>query len=334
MQEKKIKHSRECPLCNSSNTGIAAQMSAQQIINSSSYYDESWYERLAVEPESTFGISKCNHCDFVFSSQVPNDEFLNQIYGDSDSLESSIAIFARPQRAAFVYRSLAMLLDAISLNLQQDERGVVADKIKILDVGCAFGTGSLGLAASHYPYEVSGVEWSQTTRDYLAEQGMRTYKTLDEIESSQRYDGIILNDVLEHVAAPATFISKLANHCHPNTAIWVSVPDFIEWRLNDVLVQVNKGSMNVPIDMNPWEHLSYFTPRSLTTMMADCGFKRWNRPFVDYTIRRGSLLGSIKTLLRTLRDSWRIFKGSYPSDYQTSGIFVLKNASGARTKSE
>lgn len=315
--------SRECPLCASSNVHIVARMSAQQIIHSSAYYDDSWYARLQVEPESTFGIAKCDDCCFVFSSQVPSESFLDQIYGYSPSLESSVATFARPARAAFAYRSLAELLDTIGAHAQQDGRGVVANKIKILDVGCAFGVGSLGLAVQHYPYEVSGVEWSQATRDYLAEQGMRTYKTLDEIDSSLYFDGIILNDVLEHVADPVSFVKKLATYCHANTAVWVNVPDFIEWRMGDVLAQVNAGSMNVPKDMNPWEHLSYFSPQSLTKLMADAGFKRKPKLQVDYKIRRGAFVDTIKTMLRTLRDSWRIYTGRYPNDYQTSDIFIL-----------
>ena len=322
MTKKNDNSSRECPTCNSSNTTVVAQMSAQQIINSSPYYDESWYERLQVKPESLFGVSKCDDCQFVFSSQVPDDEFLDKIYGSSDSLDSGIAVFARPARAAFAYHSYATLLDAIAEHMQKDDRGVVSEKVKILDIGCAFGTGSLGLAVEGYPYEVFGVEWSQATRDYLAKQGMHTYKTLDDVDSTLKFDGIILNDVLEHVPDPVAFVSKLANHCHKNTAVWVNVPDFIEWRLNDILAQMRQGSMNVPTDMNPWEHLSYFTPQSLTNLMAGAGFKRWDKPHVDYKISRGSLLNTIKSALRTLRDSWRIYKGSYPNDYQTSGIFL------------
>ena len=321
--DKQSNRSRHCPLCNASEACVVAQMSAQQIINSSAYYDDSWYARLQVEPQSTFSISKCDSCHFVFSSQVPSDAFLDQVYGFSRSIESSVATFARPARAAFAYRSLAKLLDAIDANVKQDERGVVADKIKILDIGCAFGVGSLGLAVEHYPYEVSGVEWSPATREYLTKQGMRTYKTLGEIDDSLQFDGIILNDVLEHVPDPASFVAELKTHCHQNTAVWVNVPDFSEWRTGEIIAQVNSGSMTVPKDMNPWEHLSYFSPSALNRLMESAGFTRWSQSQVDYRIRRGSFVESIKTLLRTLRDSWRIYQGRYPNEYLTSDIFVL-----------
>lgn len=320
-----INSARSCPLCNSNHTLQIAQMSAEQIVNSSAYYDESWYARLDVKPNSAFGLSKCQRCDFIYSSSVPSDSFLDKIYSPSNSIESSIATFARPARAAYAFASLSTLLDAISARSAQDKRGVVIQKTKILDVGCAFGVASLGLALEHYPYEISGVEWGHSTREYLSKQGMHTYKQLDEIDSSLRFDGIILNDVLEHVPEPAAFLRQLAGFCHENTAIWVNVPNFIEWRMDAILEQVNQQSMSVPKDMNPWEHLSYFSPTTLNTLMQKSGFERFPSAHVELKIKRGTLLHTAKNLIRILRDSWRIHKGTYPNEFSTSGIFIVKN---------
>lgn len=315
--------SRACPLCGGDNTPIIARIRADQIIRSSPYYDDSSYERLGVSPSATYGISQCRECDFVFASQVPSDEFLERLYGGEGAIESAVRIFARPGRAAYAFRALSRLLQAIAARTNVDGKGVAEHPIKILDVGCAYGVGSLGLIHCHYPYEVAGVEWSKSTRDYLSSQGMAAYSSLDDVAAGTVFDGILLNDILEHVPNPVDVVTKLRELSDSRTVIWVSVPNFIDWRLSDIVIQIDAGSTSIPTDLNPWEHLSYFSPRTLDALMKIAGAKRLTENPVEYPIACESIGEVFKAWARVARDVWRIYTHKYPRGFTTAAIFVF-----------
>jgi len=321
------KRREACPLCDKKSFRILVKVSAQQIVESSPFYNEASYKRLRVSPSSLFGVSQCDACGFVFSSDIPSDEFLERLYGESGNIKKSVEVFARPQRAAYAFRALSILLSALAKQETISKTGVISDKLKILDVGCAFGVGSLGLAQNFYPYDISGVEWSDSTRNYLSDQGMTVYRSLDDIRKGTQFDGILLNDILEHIPDPLQFISKIHALSHANTFVWVNVPNFIDWRLRDVVKTASSGSMDVPKDFNPWEHLSYFSPKSLTALMLEAGFNRWSQMPLEYPIQYDSSTNLMKMWIRSIRDIWRIYRKKYPSEFSTAALFKQRDDS-------
>lgn len=315
--------SRACPLCAGNNITILADIRSDQIVESSPYYDDSSYIHLGVRPDCKFGISRCIDCRFVFSSQVPDDAFLEKLYGETQALEKSVAIFARPERAAYAFGALSRLLSAMSMRCNMNEQGMLARSLRILDIGCAFGVGSLGLARRYYPYDVTGIEWSQTTRDYLTSQGMAVYRSVYDLPTESSFDGILLNDVLEHLPDPVCFMKQLRKLTHAGTVMWVNVPNFIDWRLLEIVRQIRSGSNKIPRDLNPWEHLSYFSPKTLDALMGVAGFTRMPQIPVNYPIQCETLLELTRTLLRTFRDVLRIYQKRYPNEVSTSAIYSV-----------
>ena len=314
-----MKHnSRNCPLCASTQSQQLATMDAQQIIQSNTYYDDSLYTKLNIKPNDSFSISQCTTCQFVFSSSIPSQAFLSSLYETNDTAGEA-RIFARPDRAAFLFKSLSTLLTTMA-RLQPSQH---QKKLRILDIGCAYGVGSLGLAMQHYPYEISGVELSESTRNYLEQQGMTTYRTTEDIPSNQSFDGILLNDILEHIPEPLNFLEKIRSISHPNTAIWVNVPNFVDWRLSTIVQQANSGSTQVPKDFNPWEHLSYFSPQSLDHALATIGAHRLHSPTSDYAIRHDSIKECIKTSIRFVRDIMRLHQNTYFNRNTTTSIYTF-----------
>lgn len=314
-------------------------MSAEQIVNSSAYYGETAYDKLKVTKEDRFGVSQCTDCGFVFTTSVPENDFLNTLYASQD-IEKSVPVFARPSRAAYAFQSLSTLLSAMSERMSEtppepspepfpdrrtpNPQGLVNKTLNILDIGCAFGVGSLGLARTHYPYKISGVEWSAATRNYLSSEGMTTYQSVEDIPNTESFDGILLNDVLEHVPNPIEFLEKIRDISHANTAIWVNVPNFIDWRLESIVQQCSAGSMDVAKDFNPWEHLSYFNPESLDQAMATIGATRQINDTIDYPVRCHSISDYIKSLLKFARDLRKIYKKDYLNTVSTAAIYTFK----------
>ena len=165
---------------------------------------------------------------------------------------------SRPGRAAHAFQSLSLLLSALAQRVELDARGCVARPLRLLDVGCAYAVGSLGLVHRYYPYELTGVEWSAATRQYLQSQGANVYPSLESIPEGELFDAVILNDVLEHVPDPLAFLRQVKRCSQPNVVVWINVPDFSWWRMKAVVDDLKAGATVVPKDLNPWEHLSYF----------------------------------------------------------------------------
>ena len=314
--------SRPCPLCGGTDVSIFASMTASQIVDSSPYYDHSAYERLEVRPTDRYGISRCATCGFMFASSEPSERFLGRLYSQNGDLESSVRVFARPERAAYLFKAVSNLLGAIAGQVRGDERGVTPRPIRILDVGCAFGVGSLGLAIPGYPYEIAGVEMDESVRDFLSARGMTVYCSVNEVPADVAYDGILLNDVLEHLPDPVSFVKQLASFSRKGTAAWVNVPNFIGWRMEQVVREVASGATSIPLDLNPWEHLSYFTPSTLDVLMRHGGFERQALDPVECPVSCRSAADLPKALVKAVRDVWRVFRKQYPSRFHTSSIYV------------
>lgn len=297
-------------------------ISARQIIESTPFYGEGHYQLLGVNPTDHFGISWCHACSFGFSSALPGDAFLTRLYGSELAPEQGVPVFARPGRAAHAFHSLSLLLSALASRVEMDERGCLARPLRLLDVGCAYGVGSLGLVHRHFPYELTGVEWSASTRQYLQSEGAHAYPSLESIPEGQLFDAVILNDVLEHVPDPLLFLAQVRQRSQRHAVLWVNVPDFAWWRLQAMVRDLEAGARVVPKDLNPWEHLSYFSPRSLHAALASAGWRRLPQQTVDYSFRCASSSDLLKALPRFVRDTWRILRGTYYSSVRTSGLFT------------
>ena len=315
--------SRDCPLCASSSWKIIARGHAEQIVRASPYYDQSSYSKLGIAPTTAFTLSRCRSCHFVYSSHVPSEAFLDRLYSDQGDLEQSVRVFSRPGRAAAAFRSLSDLLGEIANRRETDHRGVTDRPVRILDIGCAYGVGTLGLVHPHYPYEVVGVDSSKLAREYVSAQGMQSYRSLNELIDVEPFDGILLNDVLEHVGDPVMFMNDVKNLTHSRTAIWVNVPNYIDWRLSEILQSVNSGATSIPTDLNPWEHLSYFSPSTLNALMEKVGARRLRAVNIDYPVNCDSLKDFLVSITRACRDFFWIYSGKYPDQISTSGIFVF-----------
>lgn len=299
-------------------------MTARQIIESSPYYDESVYARLGVMPDDSYPLVSCNCCHFNFAGVVPDDGFLARLYGDSDGsgLESRIEVFARPQRMAQQLTTYAELLRIIANRVQLDPRGVPAHKVRVLDFGCGIGAGILALCRQGFPYETYATDFSAGTLTYLSSQGVCTAEGLDGIQNATDLDAVVLSDVLEHVPDPATLVEQVALRASRMGVIWISVPNFIDWRMRAAVAQVKSGG-RVMMDLNPWEHLSYFSPSSLDALMSKVGFERAKFGQVDLTVNiRGSNKDRLMSAVRLLRDFIRAHSGKYPNKYTTTAAFV------------
>jgi hypothetical protein len=193
--------------------------------------------------EVTFTAVMCKDCGFVcdLPRAEPDDVHSKyaaltswgQDYGESDT----DAIVERRSRNIF-----AAVQSAIPLK----------PPMRILDFGG--GDGRLMRtfrAAGHHTflvdYNISPVEWIQKLGD-----------TLDNLTPTTRFDLIVANHVLEHVAEPTDVVRRLSRHLYEDGHLFLEVPMEI-WRA-------------APAPLEPVTHVNYFVPGSLRRCLEEAGF--------------------------------------------------------------
>jgi SAM-dependent methyltransferase len=123
---------------------------------------------------------------------------------------------------------------------------------KVLDVGC--GTGWLAECFDDY----IGIDGSEGMVTAAAEQGRRVQ--LGDVDGAlpfedASFDGVVLKDLLEHVADPVAVVGEARRVLKPGGLAFASSPDAQRWVWND------------------YTHRRPFTRKAFRLLFADCGFE-------------------------------------------------------------
>jgi SAM-dependent methyltransferase len=156
----------------------------------------------------------------------------------------------------------------------------------LFDVGCA--NGALLREAQAAGFEASGLEPSpEMARRASARSGcrVRAGSIEDALLEGGRFDVVTLFDVLEHLCDPLPVLRKLRLSLVPGGLLAVTVPDFGGW-------WARLTGPRWPF-VTPWEHVLYFTRRSLVCTLEHAGFQ-------DITFRRAQTPLSFGTLTSKL----------------------------------
>lgn len=140
----------------------------------------------------------------------------------------------------------------------------------ILDVGCGFGFALGGLRLLGY-HNISGVDQSPQQAEVCRRSGFDVAVTKDTAawlhEREQKYDAVLLFDVLEHVPVELQidFLRAIYACLRPDGTLLLTVPNANSilanrWRYND------------------YTHFSSFTEYSLSFVLQNAGFEK---PWID-----------------------------------------------------
>ena len=82
-------------------------------------------------------------------------------------------------------------------------------------------------------------------------------------------DAITMWDVFEHIRNPLEFLQQIQSACHPQTLVYVSVPSGAINPLKARLARLlGRGA-----GLIPWEHVFYYTKKSLPAIFERAGFE-------------------------------------------------------------
>jgi len=284
---------RSCPSCFASQPRPLFQLSPSQFIQPN--YEPELQRRFGIEPGRKFGVVRCGRCSFVYAEHAPGPAFTALLYDSPDDEDSAAPEQHESLRPGFVGHQLK--LASTLLEVIASEFGDI--RPTILDFGCGFG--ALVRALNGPTANCVGYETSGFMVRYMRTQGLPVVSTLS--EAPRNLHGIILSDVLEHLPEPRSVLRDLRKLLVPKGLVCVNVPDFSESRVRIIAKQLNHGQ-RPPQELNPWEHLNYFSAESLRHMLCDEGFNAIERqidvglrPNLRGVLRIGNAIKSIGRLL-------------------------------------
>ena len=198
----------------------------------------------------------CEPCHHMVARHFPEKLFL---HNDNPRL---------PNPAYFSYYSA--VLDRISR---------YTSGMRLFEVG--IGACECLLAAQEIGFEAYGIDVIDKHVSMARERFGLNADTSDflEFRSDEKYDIIIMGDVLEHVSDPVAAMQKANDLLCDDGAIWVSTPNF------DSAFSITAGHDDVM--RRQQYHLNYFSRHSFYLLLAKCGLMP-----VDYNISshyRGSM---------------------------------------------
>jgi len=137
----------------------------------------------------------------------------------------------------------------------------------LLDIGCGVG-GFLDYAGSH-GLDTFGFDASRAQVERVRQKhpNVGRFDNLDEyaatLPEGTQFDYITMWDVLEHIRNPEILLDSIRKYLKPNGLLFVSIPNG-----GPIPIRLKIASLfNTPLGLIPWEHVFFYTRRSLRALM-------------------------------------------------------------------
>ena len=164
---------------------------------------------------------------------------------------------------------------------------------KLLEIGCAYG---FFLAEAQPYFEVQGIEVSDSAVRFCRARGLDVEQgilTKEYIARRAPFDAVVMLDVVEHLTEPDRVMDLLWSAMKPGGKLLISTGD---WESGLSRIMGKNWRL-----MTPPQHTFFFSPRTMTAMLARLGFdviecrKPWKTvPFGLVVYQLGRILGISK----------------------------------------
>ena len=151
-------------------------------------------------------------------------------------------------------------------------------------------------------YEVTGVELSERRLAHAKEIGIKIIADITQ-EKEGAYNYIYMNQILEHVSAPANTLQELKRLLHPDGVIHMSVPQgrYIKSKLKKLNWRASKDCVQ------PLEHINCFNRKTLIKMGEVVGLKVITSPFINFGFTPKGIAKSLARYIYTNTISTQIY---------------------------
>ncbi len=200
---------------------------------------------------------KCNKCNHIFAARYP--KYLREAVSTPSQNQH-----LSPEPARF------NLAGGILSDLRKQAPGN-----KLLEVGV--GAGEMIGVAKEMLFDVTGVEIRPSYAEDVSNTFNVTIHCMDimDFETEERFDVILLGNVIEHLTDPLELIKKLRALLNEGGLLWIATPNF-----ESAYATMMK---NTDPMWRVCDHLHYFSYASLSKVLTDLGFK-----VIDYKVSQKS----------------------------------------------
>jgi 2-polyprenyl-3-methyl-5-hydroxy-6-metoxy-1,4-benzoquinol methylase len=260
--------------------------------------------------DADYELRKCSRCGLVYQRNVLTDEYSTLLYGkwllEGDAEPELSKVRLAPSEHALYANELLMVGRFF---------GRPHHLVRLLDYG--LGRGWWCRMATALGFEALGTDIAPGLVADARAQGVAAME-IQQL-STERFDFINTEQVLEHVTRPLDVVRQLRTLLKPGGVIKVSVPDGrgIEQRIPRMDWSAPRGDRRYLMPATPLIHVNTFTQNSIRAMGCEAGLRvvtwplRWEYSLIDAT--RLKTLG--KSLLRPLyRRAWRTTYAFLQSD--------------------
>jgi len=231
---------RECPVCG----GIQHLRLARQEFSALS----------AGSLMTGYDVVVCQHCGTGFADGLPSQEAFNKYYAQMSKYEHQDT---DGQEAPVDLERFGAVVEMV-------ERYLPDRAAAIADVGCATGGLLAAFRAEGYA-NLLGIDPSAVCVRYVRDRGLKALlgTVLALTASSDRFDLIMFSMVLEHLVDPGGVLSSVWARLNEGALVYVQVPDVTGFA----------RFLDAPFQQFSTEHINFFSPQSLTNLMAKHGFE-------------------------------------------------------------
>lgn len=207
-------------------------------------------------------IFRCSKCDGAFVYPQPRAELLSQIYGSENYFAEHLGtgdLTPAVERARIRVRVLEHLL------VRKMQGG---SQPRLLEVGP--GNGEFLTEASRKGWNIEGLEFSAAWAQTLSERTgfhIAASDSLSAYPSVAPYDVIALWEVVEHYRDPMAELRAAFARLAPGGILALSTPNYGSLRAR--LYRERWRGFH-----EGWEHLFFFSAKSLTVLLTRAGFSR------------------------------------------------------------
>jgi 2-polyprenyl-3-methyl-5-hydroxy-6-metoxy-1,4-benzoquinol methylase len=199
----------------------------------------------------------------------------------------------------------------------------------LLDIGCAFGF-FLEVARDN-GWDCHGVEVCEYSSTYAKEKlglNVRAGKLKDIRYPENFFDVIVLLDIIEHLKRPTDILGEVHRILKPDGLIVIITPN-----ADSLIAKIMKAKW--VLYQRPLEHLYYFTPLTLTSMLNKIGFrvircKKWGEggKFVNlgFIFKRMKYYSFFFNAIYALVKLFRLEKKSIYADIGDNMVLYAKKA--------
>lgn len=203
-------------------------------------------------------IIRCKRCGQMRTFPEPSPNDARRIYSDENEKYSMDGLNRAARKATWT-RIARRILDATRPYLKCSESP------SVLDVGCGYG--DFLFVARAAGWDADGIEVNTANAGYLQECDFRIFTAPIEqapVEAN-RYDLVVCNHILEHIAEPNAFLQRIRYTLKPGGVLFIGAPIF--WSPIPILLKRSRWYALVPE-----EHVWQFSSSSLLRLISANSF--------------------------------------------------------------